>query len=321
MMTTQVLDITANRSGVDTYESYSIAYFIYDGSLVMPVINLQLFKGVIGNSTNIRIDYAYIILKGVSEIQWAGQLDGKDFAGRLPIQPQPADTLVDEFMFHHEHDGYQLKVYYQKMHLHIPSQAKSTERYEGWVPWDTPNFKKNLSDLDITKFQNLEWLPQRLLDKLSRQGQQQTLKFAPGTEAESNAILESWRNDDRSNIKPFENRDIKVIAAFLGVKFLPRVIALAYNNLNPKLILSDDGIEYRAFVLTGRIKYNEIEKVDILLATGTTNVILARNNSVITVSANTNNRRELYRCLQYLEAKGCQLTERARVFCLDHHED
>ena len=111
-----------------------------------------------------------------------------------------------------------------------------------------------------------------------------------------------------------ETFNVKIIAAFLGLKFLPRIIALAYNNFNPKLILTDDHIEYRAFLFTGRLTYNEIESVDILLSIRTTNVYLFRNNSLVTVSANTNNKQELHRCLDYLRKKGCTLTNRAEEF-------
>jgi len=107
---------------------------------------------------------------------------------------------------------------------------------------------------------------------------------------------------------------VKVISAFLGLKFLPRVIALAFNNLNPKLIFTKDDIEYRAFVFTGRLTYDEIEIVDILLWTHTTNVYLVRTNSIVTVSANTNSEDELYRCLEYLKKKGCDLSKRAEEF-------
>lgn len=111
-----------------------------------------------------------------------------------------------------------------------------------------------------------------------------------------------------------ERFEVRIIAAFLGIKYLPRLIALALNNFNPKLIFSDDGIEYRAFIFTNRIAYGEIENVDILLARKTTNVYLIRNNSIITVSANTNNKSELYKCLKYLKTKSCSLTERAEAF-------
>ena len=114
-----------------------------------------------------------------------------------------------------------------------------------------------------------------------------------------------------------ENLKVKIVAAFLGLKFLPKIIALAFNNFNPKLVLSDSGVEYRAFVFTNHIKYHEIEKIDILLALQTTNIYLIRKNSAITVSANTNNKDELYRCLLYLRDKGCPFTEKAERFFLE----
>src|SRR5688572_28005384 len=111
-----------------------------------------------------------------------------------------------------------------------------------------------------------------------------------------------------------ETFKVKIIAAFLGLKFLPRVVALAFNNFNPKLIFSDEGVEYRAFVFTGRLTYDQIERVDILLWTQTTNVYLIRNNSIVTVSANTNDEKELHKCLEYLRRKGCRFSKNAEEF-------
>ncbi|SMO66020.1 hypothetical protein [Solitalea koreensis] len=108
--------------------------------------------------------------------------------------------------------------------------------------------------------------------------------------------------------------NVKIIAGFMGLKFLPKWIAVAHNNLNPKLIFSDAGIEYRAFIFTNQLEYNEIESVDIFLSIKTTNIYLIRNNSMFTVSANTNNENELYKCLKYLKAKGCVLTDKAENF-------
>jgi hypothetical protein len=113
-----------------------------------------------------------------------------------------------------------------------------------------------------------------------------------------------------------ETFNVKIIAGFLGLKFLPRVIVIALNSINPKLTFSNERIEYRAFVLTGRLTYDEIESVDILLWTSTTNVYLIRKNSLVTVSANTNSEKELFNCLDYLRRKGCKLTKRADEFYL-----
>jgi|GEM_PF-2120877 len=111
-----------------------------------------------------------------------------------------------------------------------------------------------------------------------------------------------------------ETFNVKIIAAFLGLKFLPSVFAFASNNFNPKLVFSEEDIEYRAAFFTGRLTYDEIEIVDILIWTQTTNICLIRNNSIVTVSANTNNENELYKCLAYLRRKGCSLTKSAEEF-------
>ena len=113
-----------------------------------------------------------------------------------------------------------------------------------------------------------------------------------------------------------EKFKVKLIAAFLGLKFLPKVVALAFNNFNPKLVFSDSGVEYRAFIFTNYLLYHEIEKVDIFLALQTTSIHLRINNSVFAFSGNTNDEIELYKCIKYLKNKGCTLTEKAEKFYL-----
>jgi hypothetical protein len=109
---------------------------------------------------------------------------------------------------------------------------------------------------------------------------------------------------------------VRLIASFLGLKFLPSPLILGFNNFSPKLVLSDKEVEYRAFILTNHISYDEIEKVDIFLWHQTTNVNIKRKNSVFTFGGNTNDENELYKCLKYLKEKGCMLTDKAEKFYL-----
>jgi hypothetical protein len=114
----------------------------------------------------------------------------------------------------------------------------------------------------------------------------------------------------------FEKYQVKLIAAFLGIKFIPLPFVFGINNLNPKLILSESEIEYRSFLLTRRLPYDEVQKVDIYLAHRTTNIHIIKRNSVFTFVGNTNDKRELFECLEYLKRKKCLLTSKAEEFYL-----
>ncbi len=107
--------------------------------------------------------------------------------------------------------------------------------------------------------------------------------------------------------------NVKVNATFLGLTFLPQPFTLAYNNLHPKLVLSDAGIEYRAFFFTSHMGYDQIEKVEVATIFRSAHLCLIRKNSPVTVIANTS-QNELFRCLKYLSQKGCTLTEKAQDF-------
>jgi hypothetical protein len=60
-----------------------------------------------------------------------------------------------------------------------------------------------------------------------------------------------------------DNMNIKIIAGFVGLKFLPKLMSIEHNNLNPKLILKKDSIEYKGAFFTNNSSYDSIESIDI----------------------------------------------------------
>lgn len=108
------------------------------------------------------------------------------------------------------------------------------------------------------------------------------------------------------------NQKIELVAAFVGLTFLPQPFVLGSNTINPKLVLHEEEIEYRALFTTNTVRYTELEKVDVFLfGKKTTNLCLSRPNSIFTFVGNLNNKAKLIEVLQFLQTKNCRLTDRA----------
>ncbi len=79
-----------------------------------------------------------------------------------------------------------------------------------------------------------------------------------------------------------------------------------HNNLNPLLLLHEDGLEYRVF-RRKTAAYAGIREVD---AAGT-RIILAFADSAFTFTGNTGDVQVLADAMRFLRDKGCPLTARA----------
>jgi len=106
---------------------------------------------------------------------------------------------------------------------------------------------------------------------------------------------------------------IPLLAGFLGNKYLPSIIALGKNNINPKLSFLQDGIEYKVFGKKYK-KYSDIVLVDILITLGTRNLIFKFRNSIFTFTGNLYDENNLENALVFLEKKNCPLSPKAKEF-------
>ncbi|MEZ5002627.1 MAG: hypothetical protein R2730_06290 [Chitinophagales bacterium] len=104
---------------------------------------------------------------------------------------------------------------------------------------------------------------------------------------------------------------INLRAAFLGLKFLPHPLGIGGNNLNPKLLLHDNEIEYRNVFTTRKLHYNAIEKVNTFTTFKTNNIIIKPFNSIFTHSFNVKDKEQFKMALKFLSEKNCPLTDKA----------
>ncbi len=110
---------------------------------------------------------------------------------------------------------------------------------------------------------------------------------------------------------------VSLVAAFQSLKFLPKPLAIGANNVNPKLLLLEDGIEYRNLFFTNRKRYDQIEMIDIhlgsfeMLSVKTTNIYISFNDSIFTFMGNLNSLDKLKNLLIEFRDRGCPLSEEA----------
>ena len=113
-----------------------------------------------------------------------------------------------------------------------------------------------------------------------------------------------------------ENINLKadLIAGFGGLKFIPMPFVFSTNNFNPKLILYENHIEYRGGFVSRKLTYKNIEKIDVyFMGKFTNSLVIYKTNSVWTFVGNFRKKQQLKEFLAFFEAKGCNLTAKAKA--------
>ena len=157
MKVNQFLEVKSVIEAIDTSESYSRHFFLDDKRLIMPLISLELIDEVIGNTTRVRVEFAYFILEGVAYIKWLGQnVQEQTIQGEITLQ-EKQQVLTEWFAFNGKGEGYELEVNFEDVKLFIPAEARIGNDW--WMPWDTPRFKKNIEQSKIDAFFELGLMP------------------------------------------------------------------------------------------------------------------------------------------------------------------
>ncbi|TPG72297.1 hypothetical protein [Hymenobacter nivis] len=110
-------------------------------------------------------------------------------------------------------------------------------------------------------------------------------------------------------------------AGFVGLRFLPELIAIGTNNLNPKLILHDGHVEYRGAFFTNSLPYASIELLNVaFVGSGTNNLTIVPRTGLTTFTGNFEKKAQLYQFLALFKAKGCPLSPFAQKTLADYQD-
>ena len=116
---------------------------------------------------------------------------------------------------------------------------------------------------------------------------------------------------------PNEGFEVPVLAAFTGIKRLPRQASHSHNNINPLLVLFEDRLECKVLLKRG-ILYHDVEKIDIWNTIGTRNLQVYVKGKEFIFTANLYRHKNLSKILSFLKIRGVPLTDRAESFLLTY---
>jgi len=110
-------------------------------------------------------------------------------------------------------------------------------------------------------------------------------------------------------IIPPEGILVPITFSFTGLKPFGGVLGFARNNLNPKLTLFDDRMEYRVIVKSSK-RYGDIEQVK---ARGGRELVFYFYSNILTLSVYLAHADDRVTLLNFLRSRGVNLDDKARA--------
>jgi hypothetical protein len=155
---------------VNTSESYNKEIYLFGNNIIIPYINLEIFE----NKTPFnkikqydRLDFSYLIFKNVEEISWGSEngLDGFNFNQTSGGDQEYLIEYILGANILNKHGGFEFKIKYKEQYLCYSEFNANTKTgaLNFWMPINTPNFMRNISEEKILEFFNQENIPVEIL--------------------------------------------------------------------------------------------------------------------------------------------------------------
>jgi len=155
---------------VNTSESYNKEIYLFGNNIIIPYINLEIFENKTPfNKVNQydRLDFSYLIFKNVEEISWSygNSLEKLNFNHTSTGNQECIIDYVLGANMLNKHDGFEFKIKYEEQYLYYSefSVSAKTGALNFWMPINTPNFMKNISEEKVLEFFNQENIPTEIL--------------------------------------------------------------------------------------------------------------------------------------------------------------
>ncbi len=142
-----------DTDSINTSESYSKDVFYCDNIVLIPYINMEIVEELGAFKQGERIDFSYLILLGVQQIQWDYLDMGRQVLGKLEISGF-SKGVTDYFALGglNHLTGGELKITFEKAKLVTLLGSKTNKKH--WVPQKTPNLRRNLQKENVERFLN-----------------------------------------------------------------------------------------------------------------------------------------------------------------------
>lgn len=165
-----IIKIEENLFEVETSESYNNTIYYVNDNILLPYINIMVFtSNYSGLENNDRLDYSYLIFKGVKEINF-NCTNKEKFKERNIILSnlKYSDYLIEHVMGKNVFDnGCEFKILYKDAYLYISDRyRKKRKPLDFWTPIETPRFLNNMNKDEVNNFFSKENIPNQILNFL-----------------------------------------------------------------------------------------------------------------------------------------------------------
>lgn len=162
-----------NKNDINTSEAYNKTIFIYKNNIIIPYINLEIFEESFIHAEvkkYDRLDFSYIIFKDVVEIFWnfESNIEMKSTYRKFSDFYESDHYLVDYIeainIFDKHDDPYEFKIRYKEKYIYLPENVRIKRgALNLWIPVETPNFRANMKEREVTYFFSKTNIPNDIL--------------------------------------------------------------------------------------------------------------------------------------------------------------
>lgn len=166
-----ILEIKENILEINTSEAYNKNVFIKGDFIIIPYINNEVFIGRDFFEAHDKLDYSYLIFKGVTELFWSYSYNSSKKYGKLRFsENEPINDLcmVDYIAVSNMYSEIQVgefKVKYKNQYLYYSDSLRIKKgSLNMWMPKKSPLFNQDIFDDEASNFFLKENIPNEILD-------------------------------------------------------------------------------------------------------------------------------------------------------------
>lgn len=167
-----IIDIKEGIFEVNTSESYNKEIYLIGENLIIPYINLEIFEAKFNHpiiKKYDKLDFSYLIFKDVKEVFWNYEFNNEAQCGQLILGDTSTKNdylteYIDATNVLREYYGYDFEIKFKEQYLYFSENVSiKNGPLSFWMPIETPNFRKNLSEKEVQSFFNKDSIPYEVL--------------------------------------------------------------------------------------------------------------------------------------------------------------
>lgn len=166
-----ILNVKDGIFEINTSESYNKDIYVVNDNIIVPYINIEIFKlnfsSILKNDD--KLNFSYLIFTGVKEVLWKYEFNDNVICNNLVIDDFSDENYLVDYIeatnIFCKYCGYDFEIRYKEEYLYFSDDVKvKNGALNFWIPFDTPNFKRNMDEKDVELFFNIANVPFEALE-------------------------------------------------------------------------------------------------------------------------------------------------------------